>query len=73
MAAIKVPELVDRLEKEPRVKAVKVIATTNAKFFLQKQNTSPIIIIDDAEEWKHWNQVGDPILHIELRNWADIL
>jgi len=25
------------------------------------------------DEWKEWNLIGDPVLHIDLRNWADIL
>ena len=25
----------------------------------------------DSEEWEQWKKIGDPILHIELRNWAD--
>uniref|UniRef100_A0A7S0L099 Flavoprotein domain-containing protein n=1 Tax=Asterionellopsis glacialis TaxID=33640 RepID=A0A7S0L099_9STRA len=24
------------------------------------------------DEWKNWNSMGDSVLHIELRNWADI-
>ncbi|GAX19908.1 phosphopantothenoylcysteine decarboxylase [Fistulifera solaris] len=24
------------------------------------------------EEWKGWNRLGDPVLHIDLRDWADI-
>ncbi|CAO1626290.1 unnamed protein product [Parajaminaea phylloscopi] len=27
----------------------------------------------DEDEWRDWKQVGDPILHIELRRWADIV
>lgn len=27
----------------------------------------------DADEWSSWKQVGDSILHIELRRWADIV
>jgi phosphopantothenoylcysteine decarboxylase len=30
--------------------------------------------IKDAEdEWKEWNTLGDPVLHIDLRDWADLL
>jgi phosphopantothenoylcysteine decarboxylase len=25
------------------------------------------------EEWREWQRIGDPVLHIELRNWADVL
>lgn len=24
------------------------------------------------EEWKGWNRLGDPVLHIDLRDWADV-
>lgn len=27
----------------------------------------------DEEEWHSWQKKGDPVLHIELRKWADIL
>ncbi|KDN53441.1 hypothetical protein K437DRAFT_292359 [Tilletiaria anomala UBC 951] len=27
----------------------------------------------DEDEWDQWSKVGDPILHIELRRWADIV
>ncbi|PWN49417.1 hypothetical protein IE53DRAFT_397744, partial [Violaceomyces palustris] len=27
----------------------------------------------DRDEWSEWNKVGDPILHIELRRWADVV
>lgn len=25
------------------------------------------------DEWKGWKQLGDPVLHIELRDWADLM
>ena len=24
-------------------------------------------------EWRAWKTVGDPVLHIDLRRWADVL
>lgn len=27
----------------------------------------------DEDEWRQWGSVGDPLLHIELRRWADAL
>ncbi|KAJ2737794.1 Phosphopantothenoylcysteine decarboxylase, partial [Coemansia sp. BCRC 34301] len=24
------------------------------------------------DEWSEWKKIGDPVLHIELRKWADI-
>ena len=31
------------------------------------------LFLSDDDEWDSWNKVGDPVLHIELRRWADIL
>lgn len=28
---------------------------------------------DADEEWKDWNRLGDPVLHIDLRDWADMM
>lgn len=30
-------------------------------------------MLDAEDEWSSWNTLGDPVLHIDLRNWADIL
>ena len=30
-------------------------------------------IYKDEDEWSSWNGRGDPVLHIELRKWADVL
>lgn len=27
----------------------------------------------NKNDWEKWQKVGDPIEHIELRKWADIL
>ena len=29
--------------------------------------------IEAEDEWKDWQKLGDPVLHIDLRNWADVL
>lgn len=31
------------------------------------------LFIDADDEWKGWNRLGDSVLHIELREWADML
>lgn len=33
----------------------------------------PAHVWTDEDEWSSWKRVGDPILHIELRRWADIV
>ncbi|KAI8437115.1 hypothetical protein MSG28_010465, partial [Choristoneura fumiferana] len=30
------------------------------------------LVYDDSAEWA-WRQYGDPVVHIELRNWADVV
>ena len=27
----------------------------------------------DEDEWRAWRRLGDPVMHIELRRWADLL
>ena len=29
-------------------------------------------VLTDEDEWREWRQVGDPVVHIELRRWADV-
>jgi phosphopantothenoylcysteine decarboxylase len=31
----------------------------------------PVPVLSDEDEWTSWKQIGDPVLHIELRRWAD--
>lgn len=31
------------------------------------------ILFTDADEWNSWAKRSDPVIHIDLRNWADIL
>ena len=30
-------------------------------------------VYKDADEWSGWKGRGDPVLHIELRKWADVI
>ena len=70
VATIKVNELVDQLNN--RAFEVQVIATEHAQHFLKKESTN-CKVWSDEDEWKMWNDRGDPVLHIELRKWADML
>lgn len=83
VASIKARELITKLAflAAPRLPSLKVVATKAAKHFfnweeLKKDLSSPSVSIEfhsDEEEWRDWKKVGDPVLHIELRRWADIL
>lgn len=42
-------------------------------FFTQGQLPQAVgPIAGDEDEWHDWKAVGDPVLHIELRRWADV-
>tara|TARA_B100000767_G_scaffold43357_1_gene37322 strand:- start:705 stop:1424 length:720 start_codon:yes stop_codon:yes gene_type:complete len=81
VASIKAGELIMRLAylAGPRVTLLKVVATKAAKHFFNweelKNDLSArnVGFHSDEEEWRDWKKVGDPVLHIELRRWADIL
>jgi len=30
-------------------------------------------VIQAVDEWNAWERLGDPVLHIDLRDWADVL
>ena len=39
---------------------------------LEKFPNIEIPIFLDESEWYNWKEKGDPVLHIDLRKWADI-
>ena len=70
VAAIKLPILVEKFLEIPQV-CVKVVATQNSFHFFNR-NSIPVEIYEDKDEWQSWKKKGDPVLHIELRRWADL-
>ncbi|CAJ1952424.1 unnamed protein product [Cylindrotheca closterium] len=88
VAAIKCPEIAVRLVKECKAN-VKVLLSQGGKNFWDKSkgyneeywdllleevnNSESVSIIHADDEWKEWNQLGDPVLHIDLRDWADLM
>mmetsp|Transcript_4445 Transcript_4445/g.11676 ORF Transcript_4445/g.11676 Transcript_4445/m.11676 type:complete len:200 (-) Transcript_4445:1293-1892(-) len=42
-------------------------------FPLSSPHLTPNLASDADDEWKQWNMMGDPVLHIDLRDWADLL
>lgn len=53
---------------------VKVIGTKSALYFFNQQQLPEAVgpIAGDEDEWHDWKAVGDPVMHIELRRWADV-
>ncbi|XP_056428582.1 phosphopantothenoylcysteine decarboxylase [Hyla sarda] len=71
VAALKLPLLVSGLLEIPGVE-VQVVTTDRAKHFYNIQDI-PVPIYSDDDEWKMWNRRSDPVLHVELRRWADLM
>ncbi|XP_029008356.1 phosphopantothenoylcysteine decarboxylase isoform X2 [Betta splendens] len=70
VAALKLPLLVEQLRLLPGVD-VRVVTTEHAKHFYNPEEVS-VELYDDKDEWEMWKQRSDPVLHIELRRWADL-
>ncbi|CAJ0957215.1 unnamed protein product, partial [Mesorhabditis belari] len=79
VATIKLAELIKKLhETSPPGKLfIKVVATQCGLRMVEtiEEEMADIeeIIYDDRDEWSMWRERGDPVLHIELRKWADAL
>ena len=76
VATIKLPEIISGLKRECSDVEIKLIPTKNSLHFLPQVNEVEeklgFKMHRDEEEWTSWNARGDPVLHIELRKWADI-
>ena len=76
VACVKVPRLVERLRRSGA--AVRVVATSAALHFLhsvpdaEREGVLADALVTDSDEWSTWGAIGDPVLHIELRRWADV-
>ena len=63
----------------PEKIAIQLILTEASEHFISQEtlnylhNVKKIRIWRDNDEWSTWKSRLDPVLHIELRRWADIL
>ncbi|XP_026761907.2 phosphopantothenoylcysteine decarboxylase [Galleria mellonella] len=79
VAALKIPVLVKSLidlndTESACTFEVRLIVTEHAKHFFDASELPPkVIMFDDNSEWQAWNQRGDPVVHIELGKWADLM
>lgn len=69
VAAKLTPRLVEALRAANH--EVKVVATEKSLFFWKPVEVM-VPVLRDADEWSTY-QTGQPILHIELRRWADAM
>ncbi|WOL11702.1 phosphopantothenoylcysteine decarboxylase [Canna indica] len=53
---------------------VRAVATKSSLHFIDKASLPrDVILYTDEDEWSSWKKIGDEVLHIELRKWADIM
>uniref|UniRef100_A0A803P8M6 phosphopantothenoylcysteine decarboxylase n=1 Tax=Cannabis sativa TaxID=3483 RepID=A0A803P8M6_CANSA len=53
---------------------IKAVATKASLHFIDKASLpNGLVLYTDEDEWSSWKQIGDSVLHIELRRWADIM
>nr|XP_013812691.1 PREDICTED: phosphopantothenoylcysteine decarboxylase isoform X2 [Apteryx mantelli mantelli] len=71
VAALKLPLLISQLLEIPGLE-VKVVTTERAKHFYNAQEI-PVTLYSDVDEWQLWKGRSDPVLHIDLRRWADLM
>lgn len=60
-----------------KIGETKVVATEKGSFFASNRNINYTAIpsekyFADDKEW-NWQKIGDPVQHIELADWADVL
>ena len=75
VATIKASNIIEELKKKIHNCEIVLIPTERALHFLPKdlnELNAEKVHLDD-EEWQSWQGRGDPVLHIELRKWADVL
>ena len=78
VASIKIPDIISGLNiKFNGNVEIRLVPTQNALHFLPQvdeiEDKLGAKIYRDENEWSSWSKRGDPVLHIELRKWADVL
>ncbi|XP_055703421.1 phosphopantothenoylcysteine decarboxylase [Phlebotomus papatasi] len=74
VATIKLPQLIQRLTSEIPSIEIKVVVTECARnFFSSEDIPSGTTVLTDSDEWSSWKGRGDPVLHIELAKWANLI
>ncbi|KAF9585751.1 hypothetical protein BGW38_000909 [Lunasporangiospora selenospora] len=72
VASVKIPLIVRTLVEElGDLIEIKVVATNAALHFFNPSNVLAEVLTD-KHEWDTWKVISDPVLHIELRKWADL-
>merc|ERR1712029_238612 len=74
VATIKAGQVVSQLREKIPDCQVEIVATQHSPHFLNTIEDLPEVKIHrDSDEWSSWQGRGDPVVHIELRKWADLM
>ncbi|ONK77693.1 uncharacterized protein A4U43_C02F9540 [Asparagus officinalis] len=71
VAAIKFESLCRSFTEWAEVKAV--VTKSSLHFLDQSSLPREVTLYTDDDEWTSWKKIGDGVLHIELRKWADLM
>ncbi|KAG0047118.1 hypothetical protein BGZ83_007754 [Gryganskiella cystojenkinii] len=73
VASVKIPIIVKTLIEEiGDLVEVKVVSTNAALHFFKREDVLAEVLTDH-DEWAAWGKMSDPVMHIDLRNWADMI
>lgn len=74
VASVKAPLIVEELLSYRNV-SIQLVATTPSLTFFNPKSVREhgVSVWTDEQEWNPDYRIGDPILHIELRRWADVV
>ncbi|KAJ2777639.1 hypothetical protein H4R18_005050 [Coemansia javaensis] len=78
VASIKVPALARSIVQQGLAQGLRievaVAASASALHFFRREQLpeTGVTLYTDRDEWAQWKKIGDPVLHIELRRWADV-
>ena len=75
VATIKASNIISEIKSRIGNCQIILIPTKNAIHFLPKDlsELKADKFYRDQDEWDSWQGRGDPVLHIDLRKWADVL
>lgn len=74
VAAVRSGAVYEALVSTPGVGAVAVAATpAAARFAAEPPLPSTAVVLDEEDDAAGWARLGDPVLHIALRDWADLV
>ena len=76
VAAIKTKSILEKLYATGMYDVILVPTKSSLHFYKieeMKELFPDLVVKLDEDEWNNWKKIGDPVEHIDLRKWADIM